>query len=311
MNNTLYHRSLISMKDLSMTEIEQLLILASDYKNNRVVQKPLLNKIIAHCFFEPSTRTRLSFESASLRLGGQNISFIDPERFSSQTKGETLQDSLKVISSYAEGMVIRHSCEGSARLAAEISGIPVINAGDGTNQHPTQTLLDLFSMQETQGRLKGLHVALVGDLKYARTAHSLVQAASLFDMRLYFVAPDQLALPEELSFDLKRKGIKFSFHQTLDAVIDKLDILYLTRLQKERFENMPHIEKAYRSMILTPELLDRAQKHMKILHPLPRQEELPFSIDQTPHAYYFQQAKNGLYVRQALFYAIFSDGSVK
>jgi aspartate carbamoyltransferase catalytic subunit len=309
MNNPFYQRSLINMKELSTEAIQQILALALRYKNNEIKQKFLTDKIIAHCFFEPSTRTRFSFEAANLRLGGQNIAMLDPDRNSSQLKGESLQDCLKVIGSYADAMVIRHPCEGTARLAAEVTGIPVINAGDGANQHPTQTLLDLFTIQETQGRLHGLHLAVVGDLKHGRTTHSLVQAASLFDMRLYFVAPNQLALPEILSFELKRQGIKFSFHQSIAEIISKVDILYLTRLQKERFADAPDIEQAFAAMRCTPELLDAAKPTLKILHPLPRLIELPNSIDETPFASYFEQAKNGLYVREALLHAIFEPVS--
>lgn len=305
MTNPFYQRSLISIKDLSAEAIQQLLALALRYKNNAISEKPLTNKLVAQCFFEPSTRTRFSFESACLRVGGQNIAVVDPERSSSQTKGESLEDSLKIIGGYVDALVIRHPCEGAARLAADVSGVPVINAGDGANQHPTQTLLDLFTMQETQGRLQGLHLALVGDLKHGRTVHSLVQAASLFDMRLYFVSPSDLSLSDALTFELKRQGIKFSFHQTIAEIISKVDILYLTRLQKERFRDNPQIEKAFASMVCSETLLSQAQAHLKILHPLPRLNELPSSIDQTPFASYFEQAKNGLYVREALLHAIF------
>lgn len=305
MTNPFYQRSLINMKELSAEAIQQLFALAARYKNNEVKQKPLADKVVAHCFFEPSTRTRFSFETACLRLGGQNIVATDPERTSSQMKGESLSDSLKVIGSYVDAMTIRHPCEGAARLAAEVSGVPVINAGDGANQHPTQTLLDLFTMQETQGRLEGLHVALVGDLKYGRTTHSLVQVAHLFDMRLYFVSPTQLALPEHLSFELKRQGIKFSFHQSIAEIISKIDILYLTRMQKERFQNITGLDQVLAAMTCTEELLASARSTLKILHPLPRLAELPSAIDHTSFASYFDQAKNGMYVREALLHAIF------
>lgn len=307
MNNTLYQRSLISIQNLSHDEIVFLLELALAYKKGTIVEKTLSDKIMASCFFEPSTRTRLSFESAMLRLGGQFIGFSDPANNSSQRKGESLSDSLKIIGGYADVMVIRHPQEGAAQLASDIAGIPVINAGDGANQHPTQTLIDLFSMRETHGELQGLKVAIAGDLRYGRTAHSLVQAASLFNMRLYFVSPPELNLPENLSFDLKRRGITFSFHQHINDVIDKVDILYLTRLQKERLALSVSAENYAASTALSPEILSKALPKLKILHPLPRQEELPISIDSLPQAYYFEQAKNGVFVRQALLHAIFNS----
>ena len=303
MTNPLYHRSLVSINDLKESDIDLILNLAKRYKQGEIKTKVLHDKIIGSCFFEPSTRTRLSFETAILRLGGQTIGFADGQNTSLNAKGESLRDSLRIIGSYVDALIMRHPQEGAARLAKELTQIPVINAGDGANQHPTQTLLDLFSIQETQGKLKGLHLGLVGDLKHGRTIHSLVQAAAMYDMRLYFVAPSLLGLPESLSFDLKRRGVKFSFHNTVSEVIDKLDILYLTRLQKERFD-ASHAEGEFLKLALKASDLKSVKANLKILHPLPRKEELPIEIDQTPYAYYFEQAKNGVYVREALLHLI-------
>ncbi len=222
MDSSLYGSDIISMQDLSLPHIQHILETATQLKTQRAIH--LLNdKIIAHCFFEPSTRTRLSFEAATLRLGGKVIGFSSDESLSIK-KGETLHDTMRVISSYADLIIIRHPKEGAARLAADISTKPVINAGDGANQHPTQALVDLFTIQECQARLDGLSIALVGDLKYGRTIHSFAEACMLFDIRLFLVAPDSLSLPESLCDALKKRGIRFSFHHSLEEVIPKVDI---------------------------------------------------------------------------------------
>lgn len=298
MKNTIHQKSLISIQDLSLNEFTLIFNKAKEYQKSKGLSKtsPLKNKIIASCFFEASTRTRLSFEAASHRLGAEIIGFTDSSNTSLGSKGESLKDTLKIINNYADLIVIRHPQEGSARLAAETTNIPVINAGDGANQHPTQTLLDLFTMQCACKDLEGLNLVLVGDLKYARTIHSLAQVAHLFKMRLFFVAFENLSLPETLLFELKRQAVQFSFHQSLEEVMSKADILYLTRIQKERFPNSDNVH----PLILTPNLLKKAKKTMKILHPLPRREELPAEIDTSPHAHYFEQAQNGLYIREAL-----------
>jgi aspartate carbamoyltransferase catalytic subunit len=304
MTNLLYHTDIISMRDLSLPQIEQILEKARQLKSERVIH--LLNdKIIAHCFFEPSTRTRLSFEAATLRLGGKVIGFSSDESLSIQ-KGETLHDTMHMISSYADLIIIRHPKEGAARLAADISDKPVINAGDGANQHPTQALVDLFSIQECQGRINGLSVALVGDLKYGRTVHSFAQASMLFDIRLFLVSPDSLSLPDSLCDALKKQGIRFSFHHSLEEVIPKVDILYMSRIQQERFSEAEYqgIKKQY---ILTPALLLKAKPNLKVLHPLPRVNEIDVGVDHTPHAYYFEQAANGICVREALLTLILNQ----
>lgn len=296
---SLYHKDLISIDSLSKAQIRSILDLAKSLKkkNNSLIFDR--SQILATLFFEPSTRTRLSFESAMIKLGGSIIGHLNDTN-SSKAKGESLEDSLKVISSYADALVIRHPCEGSAQFAADICDIPVINAGDGSNEHPTQTLLDLFSIEETQHRLDDLHIAFVGDLKYGRTVHSLAKACAHYSIRLYFISPHSLTLPKQIANDLSVKGVKYSFHHHLDEIIDKLDIVYMTRIQKERFESAQlHQEKAP-AFQLKHDLLKKAKPTLKILHPLPKVHEIEASVDRSPYAYYFEQAKNGLFIRQAL-----------
>lgn len=297
LQNSLYGCDIISMKDLSLEQIQLILQTATQLKaksDNHL----LSDKVIAHCFFEPSTRTRLSFETATLRLGGKVIGFDNDESLSIQ-KGETLYDTIRVIADFADLLIIRHPKEGAARLAADVSSRPVINAGDGANQHPTQALVDLFTIQESQQRLNGLAIALVGDLKYGRTIHSFAQACMLFDVRLFLVAPDLLALPESICDALKKEGVRFSFHQSIEEVIPKVDILYLTRIQQERF-NAAEYQLIKKQYILTPVMLAAAKSNLKILHPLPRVNEIDIGVDHTPYAHYFEQATNGVYLRQAL-----------
>lgn len=296
-NVDLYGSDIISMQDLSLQQIHKILAVATQLKVQPACHL-LNNKIIAACFFEPSTRTRLSFESAAHRLGAKVIGFASDEGLSVQ-KGETLIDTVRVISDYADLIVLRHPQEGAARLAADVSGRPIINAGDGANQHPTQALVDLFTIQECQNKLNGLSIALVGDLKYGRTIHSFAQACLLYDIRLFLVSPDLLALPDAICDLLKKRGIRFSFHESLEEVIPKVDILYLTRIQQERFSEAEYqlIKKQY---ILTPSMLSAAKPNLKILHPLPRLNEIDAAVDRTPYAHYFEQAANGIYVRQAL-----------
>ena len=308
MSHALYQRDIVSIGDLDLSTIETILSLA-----RRLKQQPqpalLAGKILASCFFEPSTRTRLSFESAMLRLGGQVLGFSDAATTSAGGKGESLLDTMRVIGEYADAIVLRHPLEGSARLAAEHTTTPVINAGDGANQHPTQTLTDLFTMQECQTGLQELRVAFVGDLKYGRTVHSLAQACAMFNMRLYFVAPEHLFMPEPVCDLLRRQGIKFSFHHSLADVVAKVDIVYMTRLQKER---LLHLDGGWSdaSWQITPSVLAHAKDNLKILHPLPRIDEIDYAIDKTTHAYYFTQAKNAIYVRQALLALLLSEESI-
>lgn len=298
MNNPLYQKNIISIADLSRSELELILQTAQSLK--QTPQPELLkNKVIASCFFEASTRTRLSFETAVQRLGGNVIGFDSAGNTSLAQKGETLADSVKVISSYADAFFIRHPQEGAARLASEFSSIPVINGGDGSNQHPTQTLLDLFTIYETQSRLNNLNIAFVGDLKYGRTVHSLAQALSLFDCNFYFIAPEALAMPDYIIEELNERNIRFSLHNSIEEVVDDLDILYMTRVQKERFDETEyqHLKSAF---LLNAGMLKNVKKNLKVLHPLPRIDEIDKNVDDTPYAYYFQQAQNGVFARQAL-----------
>lgn len=290
----LKNKSLISINDLSKKDIINIINRAKEFKNG-LTKTSLANKVIASCFFEHSTRTRMSFESAIAKLDGKVIGFADSSSTSLSGKGESLIDTLKIIGEYADLLIIRHPLDGSARLASDICNIPIINAGDGANQHPTQTLLDLFSIEDSQGSLEGVSLGIMGDLKYSRTVHSLITAAQLFSMKLFFISPPSLRVDEDCLFKLKCSGTNYSFHQKPEQVIDQLDCLYITRLQKERFALETHDE--YQISLA---LLDRAKANLKILHPLPRKEELPYEIDDTKFAYYFTQAKNGLYVRQAL-----------
>lgn len=294
----LKNRDIISITDLSKDEILHILKLAESLKKHPQT-KLLEGKIMASCFFEPSTRTRLSFETAMERLGGKVMGFAE-SGVTSAKKGETLYDSIKIIGQYADVIAMRHPYEGAARRAAEATDKPILNGGDGANQHPTQTLLDLFTIKECQKKLGGLRVAMVGDLKYGRTTHSLAQALAHFNTRLYFVAPESLRMPEYICEELKDKKIKFSLHKKIEEVINKIDILYMTRIQGERFADPMEYERIKNVYVLNLKMLDKAGSNLKIMHPLPRVNEIATDVDKTKHAYYFEQAENGLYVRQAL-----------
>ncbi|MGP1930705.1 MAG: aspartate carbamoyltransferase [Arsenophonus sp. ET-YP4-MAG3] len=300
MINPLYLRDIISINDLKSEDLRTVLEVAASLKQHP--QPNLLkNKVIASCFFEASTRTRLSFETAIHRLGASVVGFSDSNSTSLNKKGETLADTISVISQYVDAIIIRHPKEGASHLAAQFSGkIPIINAGDGANQHPTQTLLDLFTIQESQGSLNNLHIAMVGDLKYGRTVHSLTQALSKFNNNnFYFISPEALTMPANILHFLKRKGITYSLHDNMETILPKLDILYITRVQKERLDPSEYANiKA--KFILTSNILVTAKFNMKILHPLPRRDEITIDVDETSHAYYFQQANNGIYARQAI-----------
>lgn len=300
MANPLYQKHIISINDLSREELELVLDTAASLKANP--QPELLkHKVIASCFFEASTRTRLSFETSIHRLGASVVGFADGANTSLGKKGETLADTISVIGTYVDAIVMRHPQEGAARLATEFSGgIPILNAGDGANQHPTQTLLDLFTIRETQGRLDNINIAMVGDLKYGRTVHSLAQALAKFKgNRFYFIAPDALAMPGYILSLLEEKGIEYSLHENIDEVVPELDILYMTRVQKERLDPSEYAN-VKAQFILRAHDLANAQPHLKVLHPLPRIDEITTDVDKTPYAWYFQQAGNGIYARQAL-----------
>ncbi len=306
MVNPLYQQDILSIKDLSVEQIQLILKTARQLKQDPS-STHIRGKLIASCFFEASTRTRLSFESAALRLDGKTLGFASGEKLSTE-KGETLSDTIRVISDYADLIIIRHPREGAARLAAEVSAKPVINAGDGANQHPTQALVDLFTIQECQKSLDGLSIALVGDLKYGRTIHSFAQACMLFDVRLYLVSPEGLTLPEPICDALKKHGVRFSFHRSMEEVLPKVDILYLTRFQQERFSETEY-QLIKHNYILTPALLHntKIKPNLKVLHPLPRINEIDIGVDKTPYSHYFIQAANGVYVRQALLALLLNE----
>ena len=226
-------------------------------------------KVVATLFFEPSTRTRLSFESAVNRMGGRIIGFSDPN-ISSVSKGETLKDTIRIVSNYCDLIVMRHPLEGSSRYASEVATVPVVNAGDGANQHPTQTLLDMYSIKKTQGRLNDINIFMVGDLKYGRTVHSLLQAMSPFNPKFHFVSHPKLRLPDEYKTFLDSKGVKYYEHEQFNDLIPEADIIYMTRVQRERFTDLVEYEKTKDVYVLHNSMLDRAKPTMKILHPLPR-----------------------------------------
>ncbi len=292
------NRDVISIHDFSKDELLYILKIAK-LMEKKPDPKLLKDKILATLFFEPSTRTRLSFVSAMEQLGGQTIGFAT-SALTSIKKGETLWDTIKMVDSYADVITIRHSLEGSARLASEASSKPVINAGDGANQHPTQTLLDLYTIQKVKGKLDGLHVGMLGDLKYGRTTHSLATALSHFNPTFYFIAPQALQMPQTYTDQLKEKKIKFVLESNLTKVSKMLDILYVTRIQKERFADPVEYEKYKGIYKLDTGLLQNIKKDLKIMHPLPRVDEIDKSLDDTEHAVYFEQAANGVPVRKAL-----------
>ena len=291
-------KSLISIHDFTKEEMLHILDVAQDFEKNKV-QRILQDKVIATLFFEPSTRTRLSFETASNRLGARVIGFSDAGN-TSVSKGETLKDTIKMVSNYVDLIVMRHPLEGAARYASEVASVPVINAGDGANQHPSQTMLDLYTIRQTQGKLTDIKLNMVGDLKYGRTVHSLLQAMSHFNPDFTLTAPDELKMPQEYKDFLNAKGIPFTETRELEGNINDCDILYMTRVQQERFTDPMEYEKVKNTYNLTASMLKGAKDNMKILHPLPRITEIAQDVDDTKHAYYFKQAENGVYVRMAI-----------
>ncbi len=289
-------RHLISIEDLTKDDILHILQKAEELEPYAKGAKVNLleGKILANLFFEPSTRTRMSFESAMKRLGGDVINMTAQEA-SSVVKGETLADTIRVVSEYADAIVIRHPLEGSARFAAELSSVPVINAGDGAGQHPTQTLLDLYTIKK-ESSLEGATIALMGDLKYSRTVHSLIKALTLFNTRIYLISPDALRLPEDFLEDVKGDISE----ATLDEVIGEIDVLYVTRIQKERFPDEEEYRRVAGSYIINSEILSRAKEDLIVMHPLPRVNEISCDVDLTRHAIYFKQAFYGVPVRMAI-----------
>lgn len=296
------NKSLVSITDFTKEEILRIVSLAAEFEANPN-QKLLDGKVVSSLFFEPSTRTRLSFETAIQRLGGSIIGFTDSSS-SSTTKGESLNDTIKMVSNYSDLIVMRHPLEGSARYASEVSSVPVINAGDGANQHPTQTLLDMYSIYKTQGTLENLNIFLVGDLKYGRTVHSLLMAMSQFNPTFNFISPDALKMPDEYKLFLESKGIKYYEHYQFTDIIEAADILYMTRVQRERFSDPIEYEKVKNVYVLRNSMLDNTKDSMRILHPLPRVNEIHTDVDANPKAYYFEQAENGVYARMAIMAAI-------
>jgi aspartate carbamoyltransferase len=295
----LHNSSLVSIADLSRDKILYLMEMAQEFERHPN-RKLLDGRIVATLFFEPSTRTRLSFETAAHRLGASVIGFTDP-KVTSSTKGETLKDTIMMVANYSDVIVMRHFLEGAALYASELTSTPVVNAGDGAHQHPSQTLLDLYTMLQTQGTLENLNIHLVGDLKYGRTVHSLIMAMRHFNPTFHFIAPKELAMPEEYKQYCNKHGIKFVEHEEFNEdTIAAADIIYMTRVQRERFSDLMEYERVKDVYILRGDMLGKAKDNMRILHPLPRVNEITQDVDETPHAYYFQQALNGLYAREAI-----------
>jgi aspartate carbamoyltransferase catalytic subunit len=289
---------IISIGDFDRSRIDRLLDHAERIDRGQYDKNALNGKILAVLFFEPSTRTRMSFESAIARLGGTSVS-VGSVDVCSMVKGETLADTIRVVSGYADAIVIRHPKEGAARLAAEFATVPVINAGDGAGQHPSQTLLDLYTIRQSMP-VDGIDVALIGDLRYGRTAHSLATALSLYDVRLHTISPKGLELPSALAAGLLEKGMEIVEHDDLSEIVSAVDVLYVTRLQRERFPDTASYYNVTSNYRITPELLAGAKEHLIVLHPLPRVDEIDPRVDALPYARYFEQSKNGVPVRMAM-----------
>jgi aspartate carbamoyltransferase catalytic subunit len=292
-------KSLVSIDQCKKDDL--LRIINNTEKFEKTPNRNLLNgKIAATLFFEPSTRTRLSFETAVNRLGGRVVGFQDASTTSS-SKGETLKDTILMVANYADVIIMRHYLEGAARYASEITDIPIVNAGDGANQHPSQTLLDLYSIRKTQGKLDDLTITLVGDLKYGRTVHSLIVGLSHFHPTFHFIAPQELRMPEEQKNFCRRHHIEYHEHTLFsEDIINETDILYMTRVQKERFTDPVEYERVKNVYILHSKMLDRSKENLRVLHPLPRVNEIAYDVDDNPKAYYIRQARNGLFTREAI-----------
>ena len=293
------NKSLVSITDYSKEDILRIINLTKKFDENPN-RRLLEGKVYATLFFEPSTRTRLSFETAVNRLGGRIIGFSDAATTSS-SKGETLKDTIAMVNNYADIIIMRHHLEGAARYASEVSSIPIINAGDGANQHPTQTMLDLYSIFKTQGTLENLELTVVGDLKYGRTVHSLIIGMSHFNPTFNFVAPEELRLPETYKNFCDSHNIKYEEYTDFSPeVINNADILYMTRVQRERFTDLMEYEKVKNVYILKKDMIADTKENLRILHPLPRVNEIQQDVDDSPKAYYFEQAKNGVFTREAV-----------
>jgi aspartate carbamoyltransferase catalytic subunit len=293
---------LVSITDYSKEDLLRILDLAEQFEKNPNTRL-LEGKLVATLFFEPSTRTRLSFETAVNRLGGRVIGFSDAAT-SSSSKGESLKDTIKMVSNYVDLIIMRHPVEGAARYASEVASVPVINAGDGANQHPTQTMLDLYSIKKTQGKLTDLTLSMVGDLKYGRTVHSLLMAMRYFNPRYNFVSPPELRMPEQYRTFCTENGIEYHEYEDMNQILTETDILYMTRVQQERFTDPVEYEKVRNTYSLHNDMLAETKDNLRILHPLPRITEIAEDVDNNPKAYYFEQAKNGVYARQAVICSI-------
>lgn len=297
-------RDIVSIKDFSREEIDYILDMTDVVEPMaRRGSRALDNKIMGTLFFEPSTRTKLSFESAMYRYGGKCLGFAEP-KVSSVQKGENLADTVRVVESYADVLVIRHPLEGAARLAAEFASVPVINAGTGAEEHPTQAMLDLYTVRKELGKIDGLNIALVGDLRYGRTVHSLAYALSLYNTNLYLISPPSLRMKKEVLEDVSTR-IKIQEFEEISKIIPQVDAIYMTRIQKERFGSLEDYEKVHGSYTLAAEDLKFAKPGMIVMHPLPRVDEIAFSVDSTSHAKYFKQVWYGLLVRMSLLGLVF------
>ncbi|MBN2454437.1 aspartate carbamoyltransferase [Candidatus Woesearchaeota archaeon] len=295
------NRDVISINDFSKQDILEVLDTAAEVeKNNQKYREALKGYILATLFFEPSTRTRFSFQAAMLRLGGQFIALSNPKSTSSMAKGETLYDTIKMVDGYCDIIAVRHPEVGSAKVAADATAKPVINCGDGAHEHPTQTFTDLYTIKKTFGKIDGLKVGFLGDLKYGRTVHSLASALSYFNPKFYFISPKTLSMPEEHLKELRAKNVEYEEDEDLLKVSKQLDVLYVTRIQKERFMNPEDYAKVKGIYKLKADFLNHAKKDLKILHPLPRVDEIDPELDKYAQSIYFQQAHNGLFVREAL-----------
>ena len=293
-------QNFVTISDLTKDQLLYLIRMAEEFERhpNRELLK---GKVVATLFFEPSTRTQLSFQTAANRLGARVIGFSDAKT-SSTTKGETQKDTILRVSNYADIIVMRHYIEGAAQYASEVAPVPIVNAGDGAHMHPSQCLLDLYSIYTTQGTLDNLNIYLVGDLRYGRTVHSLIMAMRHFNPTFHFIAPKELAMPDEYKLYCDQHHIRYVEHtQFTEEEIADADILYMTRVQKERFSDLMEYERVKDVYILKADMLKNAKPNMKVLHPLPRVNEIAYDVDDNPHAYYIQQAKNGLYAREAIY----------
>lgn len=301
-------KHIISVKQfLDINALDKIFQLA-DEMGKKELQCPLRGKILATVFYEPSTRTRFSFESAMHKLGGSVVTTESALHFSSVTKGETLQDTIKVISGYADVIVLRHYEEGSAKIASEASSVPIINAGDGIGEHPTQALLDLYTIKKELGKIDNLKIALIGDLLYGRTIHSLIYLLALYKrVKIFLVSPNQLKLPEKYKDYLVQNKIEFEELTNLQKILDEIDVLYVTRIQKERFKSKQEYEKVKDAYIIDRKIVNQLKENAIIMHPLPRVNEISPEVDDDKKAAYFRQAKNGLYIRMALLRLIFNN----